>query len=180
MSNAATSLKERLKDWTDIEGAQYEIAVALGIIDPQRFPAMADAKHVFWSNHPIGNMTHKFLEEMTALGIVQKRDEPDFQYRWNTEFKETPYPIEKRLRNPTDGEIEGRLIEIISDGFNRSLGALEAAGAIDTKKMRSHYKGIGSQYYDVVTEQIGKTAKYGVPTVRDLYLENGGPNKLDF
>jgi hypothetical protein len=51
------------------------------------------------------------------------------------------------MRNPTDDEIIGRLVWIITDGFNRSLGALEAAGAVDTKKMRAHYTGIGSKYY---------------------------------
>jgi hypothetical protein len=61
---------------------------------------------------------------------------------------------EKSMQNPTDDQIAGLLIGIISDGFNRSLGALEAAGAIDTTKMRRHYTGIGSKFYDMVTEQI--------------------------
>ena len=34
------------------------------------------------------------------------------------------------MRTPTDDEIAGCLIAIISDGFNRSLGALEAARAV--------------------------------------------------
>ena len=84
------------------------------------------------------------------------------------------------MRNPTDEEITERLIGIISDGFNRSLGALEAAGALDTKKMRGDYTGIGSSYYDVVTEQIALTAKYGVPGVRHLFVENGAAHKVDF
>jgi hypothetical protein len=77
------------------------------------------------------------------------------------------------MRNPTDDEISGRLIGIISDGFNRSLGALEAAGAVDTKKMRRHYTGIGSKFYDMVTEQIVLTAKYAAPSVRQLFLDDG-------
>jgi hypothetical protein len=32
--------------------------------------------------------------------------------------------------------------------------------------MRLHYKGIGSKFYDMVTEQIILTAKYGAPGVR--------------
>lgn len=35
--------------------------------------------------------------------------------------------------------------------------------------MRGHYKGIGSKYYDLVTEQIVLMAKYGVPGVRQLF-----------
>jgi hypothetical protein len=75
------------------------------------------------------------------------------------------------VRNPTDDQIAGLLIGIISDGFNRSLGALEAAGALDTKKMRLHYTGNGSKFYDMVTEQIVLTAKYGAPGVRQLFLD---------
>jgi hypothetical protein len=77
------------------------------------------------------------------------------------------------MRDPTDDQIAGLLIGIISDGFNRSLGALEAAGALDTKKMQGHYKGIGSKYYDIVTEQIVLTAKYTAPSLRRLFLEDG-------
>ena len=77
------------------------------------------------------------------------------------------------MRNPTDDEIAGRLIAIISDGFNRSMGALERAGAVDTKKMRRHYSGIGSKFYDIVTEQIELTAKYGAPGVRQLFVDDG-------
>ncbi|MEI6297941.1 MAG: hypothetical protein WCO84_10000 [bacterium] len=76
------------------------------------------------------------------------------------------------MKNPTDQEIAGRLVNIISDGFNRSLGALEQAGAIDTKKLRKHYKGIGSKFYDVVTEQIEYTARYAAPAMRQLFLDD--------
>jgi hypothetical protein len=80
------------------------------------------------------------------------------------------------MKVPTDDDIIGRIVGIISDGFNRSLGALESAGAIDTRKMRGHYKGVGSKYYDVVTEQIILTAKYAVPSVRELFEEAESPD----
>lgn len=72
---------------------------------------------------------------------------------------------------PTEEEIAGLLIAIVSDGFNRSLGALERAGALDTRKMREEYKGIGSKYYDIVTEQIELTAKYGASGLRKRFRE---------
>ena len=78
---------------------------------------------------------------------------------------------EKSMRNATDDQIAGLLIGIISDGFNRSLGALEAAGAVDTKKLRRHYSGVGSKFYDIVTEQTVLTAKYGAPGVQQLFLD---------
>lgn len=69
------------------------------------------------------------------------------------------------MNTPIEKEIAGMLIAIISDGFNRSLGVLEKARAIDTKKMRADYKGVGSRYYDLVTEQIELTAKYGAKSI---------------
>ena len=77
------------------------------------------------------------------------------------------------MRNPTDDEIAGRLVAIISDGVNRSLGALEAAGALDLTKLRRHYAGVGSKYYEIVTKQIVLTARYGVPGLRKLVQEDG-------
>ena len=73
------------------------------------------------------------------------------------------------MNKPTDEEISGRLLSIISDGFNRSLGALVQAGAIDTKKLNKHYKGVGSKFYDLVTEQIVLTARYATPSIRQLF-----------
>ena len=73
------------------------------------------------------------------------------------------------MSNPSDKEIASMLVGIISDGFNRSLSTLAKAGAIDTKKMSAEYKGVGSKFYDLVTEQIELTAKYGTPGIRKLF-----------
>jgi hypothetical protein len=73
------------------------------------------------------------------------------------------------MAKPTDDQIVLMLMGIISDGFNRSLGALKQSGAIDTRKMQSEYVGVGSKYYDLVTEQILVTARYGAPAVQKLF-----------
>ncbi|ATC63005.1 hypothetical protein CMV30_02955 [Nibricoccus aquaticus] len=73
------------------------------------------------------------------------------------------------MKQLSDEEIAGRLVSIISDGFNRSMSALEKAGAIDTKKMRAQYRGVGSKYYDIVTEQIELSAKYAAPGLKQLF-----------
>jgi hypothetical protein len=78
---------------------------------------------------------------------------------------------EERMLNPEDDAVAGWLVAIIADGFNRSLGALEAAGAVNTKQLRAQYTGVGSKYYDVVTEQIVLTARYAAPHLRRLVLE---------
>ena len=81
------------------------------------------------------------------------------------------------MKHPTDKQIEGILVGIISDGFNRSLDALRVAGAIDTTKLPEHYKGVGSKYYDLVTEQIALTARYGTKGIRHLFSEDDETTK---
>jgi hypothetical protein len=73
------------------------------------------------------------------------------------------------MQNPTDDEIASMLVGILTRGFNRSLGALESAGAVNTKRMRGQYKGVGSKYHDLVTEQIEMTANYSVSNLRALF-----------
>jgi len=72
------------------------------------------------------------------------------------------------MKYPTDNQIKAALYNIISDGFNRSLGALIKSGAIDPTKLNKHYKGAGSKYYDLVSEQVEITAKYGTIGMRHL------------
>jgi hypothetical protein len=45
-----------------------------------------DAKHVFWTDHPVGNALHKILSELVNVGALEFREDPDYQYRWNTSF----------------------------------------------------------------------------------------------
>jgi hypothetical protein len=59
----------------------------------------------------------------------------------------------------------------IQHGFNRSIGALESAKAIDSSIMREEYKGVGSKYYDLVTEQMEFTEKQ-LESVIDEIVEN--------
>jgi hypothetical protein len=79
------------------------------------------------------------------------------------------------MDRPTEEEIANALVHIISDGFNRSLGALEDAGAVNTKKMRGQYLGIGSKYYDLITLQIEMTARFGARRIRELFDDIDGP-----
>jgi hypothetical protein len=77
-------LREALKDWTDVDGAQYDLAVCLGLMPPGTW---YDAKSIFWTNNPIGNTLYDILERLTALGVLERRDEPDLQFRWNSAFQ---------------------------------------------------------------------------------------------
>ena len=75
------------------------------------------------------------------------------------------------MNHPNEKAVAERLVHIISDAFNRSINALEDAGAIDTKKLRKHYAGIGSKYYDIVSEQIEITIRSGAPWICDLFTQ---------
>ena len=76
------------------------------------------------------------------------------------------------MKNPTDQQIQNVLGGFIADGFNRSLGVLDRIGVLDMKKLRKKYTGMGSEYYDLITEQIEYTAKYGAVAIRKLFDEN--------
>jgi hypothetical protein len=80
----ADTLRESLADWTDWDGASYSLAICLGLMKPE--PAFGITKHVFWSNHPIGELLLGILDSMTRAGIIERREEPDMQYRWNPSF----------------------------------------------------------------------------------------------
>lgn len=80
------TLKERLADWTDVDLAAFQLARSLGLIAEDANFA-SGVKHIFWSNNPTGNMLYKILPELVAIGALEKRDEPDDQYRWNPAYQ---------------------------------------------------------------------------------------------
>jgi len=73
---------------------------------------------------------------------------------------------------PTDKQLTTALVTTMTDAFNRSIQALEDSGAIDASRMRSAYAGIGSKYYDIVTEQIERTAQSGAASIRELFQDS--------
>ena len=74
------SLRDSLKEWTDIDVAQYELAKRLGLINENA--TFQDSKYLWWSDNPVGNATVDLLEEMVDAGMLDHRTEPDQQYRW--------------------------------------------------------------------------------------------------
>lgn len=82
------------------------------------------------------------------------------------------------MSNDLEKKIESMLVEIMSDGFNRSVSALEKIGAVDTKIMRMEYRGVGSKYYDVVTKEFEYTARNAAPgLIESLAKEPQGKDK---
>jgi len=74
-----------MKEWSDWDGAARWLATCLGLMPDE--PGWGRTKHVFWSNHPIGNVLYETLERLVQVGVLESRDEPDKQYRWNPAFR---------------------------------------------------------------------------------------------
>ena len=80
------------------------------------------------------------------------------------------------MAKPSHEQLKSKLVGIIADGFNRSMNALERARAIDRTKLREHYRGVGTKYYDLVTEQLEYTAEYGAQAIATLYSQDDKPD----
>jgi len=65
-------------------------------------------------------------------------------------------------------EIQSIIYTAMHESFNRSISALEDAGALNTENMREHYSGVGSAHYDLVTKQMDYTAEQLNNSVSDL------------
>ena len=70
-----------------------------------------------------------------------------------------------------EGEIAKLLYHWMTNGFNRALGALRDAKAIDTSEMDKEYTGVGSMYYDMVSDQMKLAVEYAQPSIRKLVEE---------
>lgn len=81
-----TTLKTRLREWTDWDWAAYSLGISLGLMSDNA--AFGGEKHVFWSSHPTGEMLCAMLDRLVEHGVLEKRDEPDIQYRWRPAFAE--------------------------------------------------------------------------------------------
>ncbi len=73
-----------LRDWTDIDFAAHELAKSLGVM-PLR-STINDAKWVYWTNNPLGDELVILLDRLVNLGFLEKREEPDLQYRVDETF----------------------------------------------------------------------------------------------
>jgi hypothetical protein len=80
------SLRDDLVDWTDWDWAAHILAQSLGLMEASP-SSYGHAKHVYWSNHPVGNALYKALDAFVAAGFLERREEPDVQYRWRPDFR---------------------------------------------------------------------------------------------
>jgi hypothetical protein len=83
VSFGVDSLQEALEDWQDIDWAMYKLAQSLGVIGPDE-NFQVDTKHMWWTNHPVGNVMFDLLQCLEDNGIVECRDDKEsgLQYRF--------------------------------------------------------------------------------------------------
>jgi hypothetical protein len=75
-------LPGQLDDWTDWDGAAFLVGRALGLF---KHSALPDAKGVFWTDNRLGNGLHAVLLDLVEAGVLERREEPDEQFRWRRE-----------------------------------------------------------------------------------------------
>lgn len=74
------SLERTLQEWADSDVAAFELGRAIGLFDGTSFAA--DAKDILWSSNELGDGLHDALLGLTRAGVLERRDEPDEQFRW--------------------------------------------------------------------------------------------------
>lgn len=76
-------LKSILSDWTDFDGAEWAIAVSLGLMSETE-PAWKSVKGVFWTDNPVSRMLHAVLKALVEAGVLETN--ADEQFRYNRSF----------------------------------------------------------------------------------------------
>lgn len=86
------TLRERLANWIDFDGAAYELGVALGIFEqewgggvPGRDDPWHGTKGIFWSANPLGDALDQMLRQMVKAGVLEF-DVQGLRYRWNPSY----------------------------------------------------------------------------------------------
>lgn len=95
MKTSIASLQERLAGWTDWDGAAYQLGACLGFWPEFGAPVSVEGWHdswhgvkgVMWSANPLGDGLYHFLDALVEAGCLERREEPDIQYRWNPNYK---------------------------------------------------------------------------------------------
>ena len=73
------ALADELADWTDWDRAGYVLGLQLGVLTGN---FATKNKHVFWTDNTVGNGLHDVLLALSRAGILERREEPDEQFRW--------------------------------------------------------------------------------------------------
>jgi len=75
------SLQKHFQEWTDVDGALFELAVVLGIV-PAGHESWLKNKGLFSTNNKLCNALYMILMQLVIADLLERRMEPDEQYRW--------------------------------------------------------------------------------------------------
>jgi hypothetical protein len=78
------TLKDALQQWHDADGAAFQLALALGVLEP-RAEFATESKHLFWTDNPVGVALSRSLDSLVEAGVLERDDED--RYRWKADFK---------------------------------------------------------------------------------------------
>jgi len=73
------SLNADLADWTDWDFAAHILGRALGLTLGD---FSTEAKSVYWTDNRLGNGLHDALLALVQAGVLERRQDPDEQFRW--------------------------------------------------------------------------------------------------
>jgi hypothetical protein len=76
------TLKEKLSDWVGWEGAEFELAVLLGLVEAGEESWLKN-KGIFWTANPVSDALSQMLQALVKAGVLEYRTEPDHEFRWN-------------------------------------------------------------------------------------------------
>lgn len=80
LHTAGMAFADDLSSWTDWDGAAFKLGRTLGLFSDSHF---TDVKYVFWTSNALGDGLHDALLALAAAGILDRREEPDEQFRWH-------------------------------------------------------------------------------------------------
>lgn len=76
------SLADGLGDWTGWDVAAYSLGCVLGVFREVEFLRV---RHIFWTDNHLGSGLHDALLALVNAGVLERREEPDEQFRWSAQ-----------------------------------------------------------------------------------------------
>jgi hypothetical protein len=73
-------LDRALATWTDWDLAAFALGRAIGLYETNA--QFRHFKSDFWTENDVGAGLHEALDTLAESGILERRDEPDIQFRW--------------------------------------------------------------------------------------------------
>ena len=74
-------LDRTLATWIDWDLAAFALGRAIGLYETNA--QFQHFKSAFWTDDDVGAGLHEALSRLAESGILERRDEPDIQFRWS-------------------------------------------------------------------------------------------------